>query len=99
MIKILFAAAALAVATPAYAEQAPAALRGNSVVVAWQEVRLQRNVGELDFRSVQASHSLSLYVSSVGRVFSRMTFATILASRNAPRRTMPKTPPSSLTVL
>ena len=76
MIKILFTAAAVAAAAPAHAEQAPAALRGNSVVVAWQEVRLQRNVGEADFRTVQASHSLSLYISSVGRVFSRMTFAT-----------------------
>jgi len=76
MIKVLFAAAGLAAAAPAHAEDAPAALRGNSVVLAWQEVRLQRNVGEPEFRTVHANHSLTLYVSSVGRVFSRMTFAT-----------------------
>jgi hypothetical protein len=78
MIKTLMTAAIAATlaATSARAEQAPAALRGKSVVVTWNEMRIQRNVGEADFRTVQASHSMSLYISSVGRVFSRMTFAT-----------------------
>jgi len=49
-------------------------------VIAWQESRVQRNVGEAEFRNVQASHTLSLYISTAGRVFSRMTFATRLGS-------------------
>jgi len=79
MIRPLMAAAAAAVtlaAAPATAAEAPAALRGKSVVLSWNEMRVQRNVGQAEFRTVQASHSMSLYISSAGRVFSRMTFAT-----------------------
>jgi hypothetical protein len=79
MIKTLMPVALLAAtlaAPTAHAAEAPAALRGKSVVVTWNEVRVQRNGGEAEFRTVQASHSLSVYVSSVGRVFSRMTFTT-----------------------
>jgi hypothetical protein len=51
----------------------PAALLGKSVVVSWNETRVQRRVGEANFRNVQAHHVLSVYVSEKGRVFSRLT--------------------------
>ena len=51
----------------------PAALIGKSVMVSWDEARLQRVVGEANFRSVSAVHNLSIYISSAGRVFSRQT--------------------------
>jgi|SRR5215211_572829 len=55
---------------------APKQLLGKSVVVTWHESRVQRHVGEANFRNVHASHSISVYISTSGRVFSRMTFAT-----------------------
>jgi hypothetical protein len=54
----------------------PEQLKGKSVVVSWTETRQQRNVGEPNFRSVNASHSLSIYVSASGRVFSRQVNRT-----------------------
>src|SRR5882757_330161 len=63
-------------ATQAHAADAPAALKGKSVVVAWTETRQQRHVGEPNFRSVDASHNLSIYISTAGRVFSRQTNST-----------------------
>jgi hypothetical protein len=62
----------LALLNPNLAQAAPPEpLKGKSVVIAWTETRQQRNVGEPNFRSVNASHSLSIYVSATGRVFSR----------------------------
>jgi hypothetical protein len=49
----------------------PKQLLGKSVTVSWTETRSQRNVGQTEFRSVNASHTLMVYVSSAGRVFSR----------------------------
>jgi len=57
----------------AAATRAPAQLYGKSVVVKWQETRVQRNEGATEFRSRDDSIELSLYVSSAGRVFSRLT--------------------------
>ncbi len=54
------------------AEAAPAQLRGKSVIVSWTENRVQRNAGEGDFRSVTISHEFHLYVSTAGRIFSRL---------------------------
>ena len=46
-------------------------LFGKSVIVTWTESRSQRHVGEAEFYNVTASHKLSIYVSTQGRVFSR----------------------------
>src|SRR5215472_16156469 len=54
----------------------PQQLVGKSVVVTWNESRIQRTVGQAEFRSVQASHVMSLYVGESGRVFSRLTNTT-----------------------
>lgn len=65
------------------AASAPAQLRGKSIAVSWSENRIQRFVGEANFRSVAASHKFSIYVSSAGRVFSRLTNTTRLGTGSA----------------
>jgi hypothetical protein len=70
----LIAAVMSAAASAAVA--APAGLLGKSVVVSWSEARVQRFVGEANWRSVNASHELSVYVSSAGRVFSKFSATT-----------------------
>jgi hypothetical protein len=52
---------------------APAQLYEKTVRVAWAEQRMQRYVGEQNFYAVTAQHQLVIYVSSNGRVFSRLT--------------------------
>lgn len=54
----------------------PKQLLGRSVTVSWTETRSQRNAGETEFRSVNANHTLMVYVSSAGRVFSRQVNST-----------------------
>jgi hypothetical protein len=54
----------------------PAALLGKSILLTWNETRQQRMVGEQSFRTVSASHNLSMYVSVAGRVFVRQTIRT-----------------------
>jgi hypothetical protein len=61
---------------PVRADDAPKQLYGKSVVVAWPEERMQRNVGDPRFGKVKAAHNLSVYVSSTGRVFNRVTNIT-----------------------
>src|SRR5258708_1144824 len=60
----------------AEAASAPTQLYGKSIRVTWSETRVQRNVGEANFRSVNASHELSVYISSAGRVFSKFQAST-----------------------
>jgi hypothetical protein len=55
---------------------APAALYGKSVVISWSEVSQQRRVGEENFRSVARNVNMSIYISNLGRVFSRQTNTT-----------------------
>ena len=55
---------------------APAPLRSKSIVLRWQEERVQRHVGEPAFYQVAAAHELAVYVSGEGRVFSRLTNTT-----------------------
>jgi hypothetical protein len=62
--------------TQAHAAGAPEALKGKSVILTWTETRQQRYVGELDFYSVNGSVSVSAYVSTAGRVFSRRAMST-----------------------
>jgi len=55
------------------ARSAPAQLLGKSIVVGWSEHRIQRNLGATVFAPVTIRHELRLYVSTAGRVFSRLT--------------------------
>jgi hypothetical protein len=54
---------------------APAQLYGRSVTVTWTEEREQRLVGEEGLNSVARSAEFSVYLSSTGRPFSRMSFS------------------------
>jgi hypothetical protein len=63
----------LALPAAALAQSAPAAMRGKSVVVTWSENRTQRFVGEQQVRHLQVGYTMSVYVSSAGRPFSRLT--------------------------
>lgn len=54
-------------------EGPPQQLLGKSVVVTWSENRIQRAEGESKFREVNATHSMSIYIGSSGRIFSRLT--------------------------
>ena len=49
---------ALVTCLSAHAAEAPPQLRGNSIVVRWNEDRIQRHVGEPNFYPVAASHVL-----------------------------------------
>jgi hypothetical protein len=51
----------------------PQSLLGKSVVVTWSESRVQRAEGEANFKEVHATHNMSVYVGSSGRIFSRLT--------------------------
>lgn len=58
----------------AQAQGAPAGLHGKSIILAWIENRMQRPAGsDASFRQVGIAQSLSVYVSSQGRLFSRRT--------------------------
>jgi hypothetical protein len=61
---------------PSRAGDVPKQLYGKSIVVAWPEERMQRNVGQPRFYQVKAAHNFSVYVSTAGRVFNRMTNIT-----------------------
>ena len=72
---------------PASAESstAPADLHSKSIVVSWAENRVQRHVGEPNFRPVNANQTMSIYISSAGRVFSRLNLATGAGTGSAER--------------
>ncbi len=57
------------------ASAAPQALYGKSVVVTWQEERQQKFPGEEQMRLVAAAAEFDVYVSEVGRPFSRLRFS------------------------
>jgi hypothetical protein len=57
------------------ASAAPAQLYGRSVIVTWTEEREQRFVGEEELRNVVGYGQFSVYLSSTGRPFSRMSFS------------------------
>ena len=54
---------------------APSQLYGKSVVVSWTEEREQRVNGEQTTRNVGRNGSFSVYLSSAGKPFSRMSYA------------------------
>lgn len=57
------------------AHAAPSQLYGKSVVVTWTEERQQRVNGEELVRNVSRSGQFSVYLSSSGKPFSRMSYA------------------------
>jgi hypothetical protein len=78
LISALTVIALLTASDPAFA-QAPAPLRGKSISVTWTETRSQRDAGETAFRPVSLPFDFTVYVSSEGRAFKRLT--SISASR------------------
>ena len=60
---------------------APQGLYGKSVTVSWTETRSQRDAGQAAFRPVSLPFTYTVYVSSEGRPFKRLT--SVSASRRA----------------
>jgi hypothetical protein len=60
-------------AVPAAAGEPPKELHGKSVVVTWNEDRVQRREDQRDFRTVTIRGEYWVYVSSEGRLFNRVT--------------------------
>jgi hypothetical protein len=73
--KLLCAALLFAVALPALAQAAspPRSLYGKSIIVTWTEERMQRRAGTMNFRSNTVRTGFRIYISTSGRVFSRLT--------------------------
>jgi hypothetical protein len=71
---------AVVASNPARAGSPPAGLLGRSVIVTWNETNQVRHVGDSDFRTTHPRVSLSVYISSAGRVFSRLTASKRSAS-------------------
>jgi hypothetical protein len=61
-------------------EAPPTQLRGKSIVVSWAERRIQRDEGQKNFRPLNANRNITIYISTLGRVFSRATNTTQLGS-------------------
>lgn len=82
-LAIASAAIASAASSPTAAAP-PKQLQGKSIVVSWSETRQQREEtpggGWSEFRAIQASHKLTIYVSTAGRVFSRQVNTTGVGS-------------------
>ncbi len=68
-------AAALAALSPAAAMATPKELYGKSIVVSWQEDRMQRLPGAAAFRPVTIGATFNVYVSTQGNVFNRRDVA------------------------
>jgi hypothetical protein len=58
------------------ATAAPRQLYGKSILVSWTENRVQRFTGETHWRAVSIQVGENIYISTLGHLFSRMTFAT-----------------------
>ena len=80
MMSTLLASAAL-VAAHGAAHAAPSQLYGKSVVVTWTEEREQRNEANPDARFVSRNGSFSVYLSSTGRPFSRLSYSFVGGGR------------------
>ena len=62
-----------ALAAPAAASEPPRELYGKSVVVTWNEERVQRREDQREFRTVTIRGEYWVYLSSEGRLFNRVT--------------------------
>jgi hypothetical protein len=60
------------VSEAAEAAGAPKALLGKSIVVSWNESRVQKAEAESEGQTVSLSSQLNIYVSSAGRIFTRL---------------------------
>jgi hypothetical protein len=60
---------------PTLVEAAPPQLYGKSVIVSWQEDRMQTTARDAQPTAVSASAEFSVYVSDVGRPFSRVSIS------------------------
>lgn len=54
----------------------PVQLYGKSIVASWVENRLQRGAGEVQWHSVSIQVAESIYVSTAGHLFTRITFGS-----------------------
>jgi hypothetical protein len=61
--------------TPSGALAAPSQLYGKSVIVSWQEDRVQTTDRDAQPKSVTGSGQLSVYISDAGRPFSRVSMS------------------------
>jgi len=73
LILLGFTGAAIPLATAGHA--APSQLYGKSVVVTWTEERDQRAEGDPDIRNVARNGQFSVYLSTAGKPFSRMSYS------------------------
>jgi hypothetical protein len=74
--RALLASLLTALPAIAHAQNAPAALRGNTVVVTWVEDKNQRIVGATDFRQEHLNFSTSFYVDTGGELL-RLRFSNV----------------------
>jgi hypothetical protein len=63
----------LASAGVSQAAAAPQQLYGKSLIITWTEERMQRHGGETQFRPVNIQGKFSVYISSAGRIFNRVS--------------------------
>jgi len=63
--------ASLTLPGAASGQNAPAELRGKSVIAAWTETRMQRVAGQANFRQRSFAQTLNVYISTEGRAFTR----------------------------
>src|ERR1700739_2404855 len=71
LAQLSFPLVLLGVAGPCVAQNAPALLRGKSIVTSWTDNRLLRSQDESAFRPQSLRESLQIYVSNEGRTFER----------------------------
>jgi hypothetical protein len=76
MKRMICAALIALVASTSGARAAPQSLYGKTLRVAWNETRSQRVRGEGEFKSVSIPLSFTVYVSSKGQLFKRLTSTT-----------------------
>jgi len=58
----------------AAADKPPTQLYGKSILFGWQETRVQRDLEKTNFYTTTADSTLDVYLSQVGRVFSKSTY-------------------------
>jgi hypothetical protein len=74
---VAFAAVLLGAIVASAAHAAPPReLYGKTVTISWTEIREQRPVGEQNWRQVNGSVALNLYISEAGRTFNNVSYAT-----------------------
>jgi hypothetical protein len=72
---------ALAIPTAMQAAEAPKALYGKSVALSWVEERQQSSAAEPQPRWLRVPLTLTIYVSTAGRIFTRITGSTAGSAR------------------